>query len=517
MRNHFHKMLSTSVSVTIALLCVAACAKSVPQKQDPGQNSSEPEIRAALCDMYNGDYATAQQKIEKTLQTDPKNIYALRIYPSLIAGQIKRNDKSPANIALARKAIEAYQRAMDNPQASAAEKKSIDAYLPSLYAHLGEDELINELERRAGDPKRPSEQRSEVYIALASRSWNCSYQITSKKTQLEGSEIDKAKGCITQGLDYVKEALALNANGEATWSYKGNLLQEAAKIARIENNSAQQTKYEAEAKEALKRSEELYKEARKRDDQSTEEEAQPETLASSGDEESTDPVNKELTAYRTKKSLETLIKEIYVELELTTLVAPVAVGTGAGAAARPLSNSLQEDKKRERLEAKAKKDTSLQQRHPWKVLSQSNEEIVLELPDNVRPHVQDTSRLYTASSEGITYTVYSQPRSTLLANTADDAILNALARASIFTLGRFLSAAGDPWQQKVFEARLLRNEAAGGRPAKVYTFASSSCGEQIDGTLIVYAGKTRNYMVQILGAGEADSRVQRFLKSVSFK
>jgi Tfp pilus assembly protein PilF len=86
LQNRFHKRLNTLVSLTIALLCVSACAQSAPQKGDPAQNSSEREIRAALCDMYNGDYASAQQKIEKTLQTDPKNIYALRIYPSVIAG-----------------------------------------------------------------------------------------------------------------------------------------------------------------------------------------------------------------------------------------------------------------------------------------------------------------------------------------------------------------------------------------------------------------------------------------------
>jgi archaellum component FlaD/FlaE len=463
--------------------------------------------------MYNGDYAAAQQKIEKTLQTDPKNIYALRIYPSVLAGQIKRSDKSPANIALVRKTIEVYRRAMDNPLVSAAEKKSIDAYLPSLYGSIGEDELINELVRRAGDPKRPSEQRSELYIALASRSWNCSYQITYQRTQLEASEIDKAKACTTQGLDYVKEALALNANSEAAWSYKGNLLKEAARIAGMENNPAQQTKYGTEAKEALRRAEELSQEARKRDEQSTPEEAQPETSASSDDEESPDQVNKELTTYRTQESLDTLIKEVYVEpLELTTLVAPVPVVAGPAAE----SYSLQEDTKRARLEAEAKKGVALRVRLPWKTLSLSNEEIVLELPDNVRTDVKDNSRIYEASSEGITYTIYSQPRSTLLADSADDAILNALARAAIFTLSH-LSSGGDPWHQQVFEAKLLRKESASGRPARVYSLALSSCGERLDGALVVYAGKTRNYIVQILGAGETDARVQHFLKSVRFK
>jgi hypothetical protein len=123
---------------------------------------------------------------------------------------------------------------------------------------------------------------------------------------------------------------------------------------------------------------------------------------------------------------------------------------------------------------------------------------------------------HEASSEGISYTIYSQPHSTLPARTAGDAILNSLSRAAVITLGHFLSG-GHPWQQQVFEAKLLRKEFASGRPTKAYSLALSSCSERLDGALLVYEGKTRDYVVQILGADEADARVQHFLKSVRFK
>ena len=56
-----------------------------------------------------------------------------------------------------------------------------------------------------------------------------------------------------------------------------------------------------------------------------------------------------------------------------------------------------------------------------------------------------------------------------------------------------------------------------GQPRKVYAYARVSCAERKESVLIVQAGRTHYYTIDITGANESDARVQRFLKSVKLK
>jgi len=126
-------MKRTVFAIAILLVCSGACAEGMQSEQDSRKHSAEEEIRAALCDLDKGDYASAQKTVERLLQTDLKNIYARKLLLFSLAAQIKPGDKSPGNIALIRKAIEACNQGMKSSQFTSEEKRSSDSFLVSFY------------------------------------------------------------------------------------------------------------------------------------------------------------------------------------------------------------------------------------------------------------------------------------------------------------------------------------------------------------------------------------------------
>src|SRR5262249_10708545 len=160
-------------------LCISAVGGSGPQ-QGSAKSSAEQEIRAALCEIDQHAYGSAQQRIERLLQTDPTNLDARKLLLGSLAAQIKPGDTSAESITRIRKAIDAYQEALSNPQFAAEEKRQIDQFLILLYGKISRDDQRRELERRAIDPKRTPRDRSSVYTVLASQSWDCSFLITER-------------------------------------------------------------------------------------------------------------------------------------------------------------------------------------------------------------------------------------------------------------------------------------------------------------------------------------------------
>src|SRR5947199_1894536 len=239
-----------SMSLLLILIFNISCAKAV-ESGNPTE-SSEPEIRAALCDLEKRDFVNAQKRLEAILKLEPDNIYAQKISLSILAGQIKSGDRSAENIALIKRAIEAYNQALKNSHFTHEDKQQIDRYVVSLYHQLGQEELNKELQRRASDSDRTAQERAEVYAVLAGNSWDCSYRITSPKKVLEKSEIERAQACVVSGLDYANRAITLDPKNESAWSYKASLFREASTIAGLEGNQTETASYQKDSDEALK-------------------------------------------------------------------------------------------------------------------------------------------------------------------------------------------------------------------------------------------------------------------------
>ena len=71
---------------------------------------------------------------------------------------------------------------------------------------------------------------------------------------------------MTRGLEQAETAIKYDPNSESAWSYKTNLLIEAAKIAKMNNDANGATQYERQAETAQKRASALADERRKREE-----------------------------------------------------------------------------------------------------------------------------------------------------------------------------------------------------------------------------------------------------------
>jgi hypothetical protein len=72
--------------------------------------------------------------------------------------------------------------------------------------------------------------------------------------------------CVTRGLEEAETAIKMDPNSESAWSYKTNLLSEAAKIAKINGEADKAAQYEKQANVAQQRASALADERRKREE-----------------------------------------------------------------------------------------------------------------------------------------------------------------------------------------------------------------------------------------------------------
>ncbi|MDX6303810.1 MAG: hypothetical protein QOI77_779 [Blastocatellia bacterium] len=507
-------MRNSLVVAAIFLLCARASPQTLPSEQTATKNSTD--IRAALCDMDKGDYGSAEKKLERLLQSDPKNIYAQKFLAASLAAQIKIGKESAENATVARKAIEAYQRVSSNPTISGEERAQLDKFVLILYRQMGADEQRKEIQRRALDSTRPRGERSELYAVLASLSWDCAYRITSKDAGPDKAELEKAAGCVSKGLDDTNHAITLDRNNESAWSYKATLLREAAKLARFAHNEAQKASYERQADDAAKQETDL---SAKRQAEEEKKWARQNEEREGNDAFTTkDAVREaqELVTFKAETSLDDAVKSAFTphELELSTLVAPVPIPvpipqekTEATSVAPPPQESPSPQKGCFR---EVDGTAAIQEKRNWKSFS-PDEDLIVDLPDNVCARGSG----YAAASEGVMYTIHSIARpATTLDPSVVDGVLNAVTRF-------FVRSRSGGWLDEgltnSFELKLLRKDEVNGQPRKVYSYARVSCAERMESVLVVQASKAHYYTIDISGASESDARVQRFLNSVKLK
>ena len=504
----------------ILFLCVSTFANGPQQK-----SAAEQEIRAAFCEIDQHAYGLAQQRMERLLQADPADLDARKLLLGILAAQIKPGDTSPENIALIRKAIGAYQEVLPNPKLNADEKRRIDSFLMFLYGRISRDEQRKELERRAVDPTRPAKDRSELYTVLAGQSWDCSYKITelpeSKlvagdnkhtiiyKKPAAQKDFESAQACVKRGLDEAETALKLDPDNDSAWSYKVNLLLEAAKLAEMEGDSIRKAAFRKQSDEANKVMNDLFAKRRAAEEKEWVRQEQEQKKADSFTPEEAAAFSRELVELKREKPLAEAIETLFIpDIELTTLVAPIpSLEEKSEAASTTTTSSAPRGCFRE-IDGPAQ----VQEKRNWKIFAPVGEEFVVDLPDNV---CRSAGGGYLAASEGVMYSINSIPRPAIaLSPGIVDGALNTLARTFANTRsGAWLgSGAGNS-----FELKLLRKENVAGQPRKLYAYAQVSCQVRKESVLLIQAAKTHYYTIDINGANESDPRVQRFLRSLQVK
>lgn len=254
--------LFTFLAITLAL--VAPLPPQTPSAIAEAQ--AKEELNAAARAFRDGNFAEAQIHSEKALLLDPNNKAAPYFVARTIHAQYKPGDLTAENVAKAREAISAYHRILERVPHDDEAYKAI-AY---LYGAIKEVELLHDwILRRASDVSIANDKRSEAFVVLASKDWECSFQITElpshKVTTVrrnkaivryrmpkQRADFDQAQECANRGLQRANMAIVLSPESEAAWSYKTNILVELSKLAEMSGDLQRKAELLREYEVALK-------------------------------------------------------------------------------------------------------------------------------------------------------------------------------------------------------------------------------------------------------------------------
>lgn len=278
--------LVLAVGIVLAILVVTASGCGVINRI-----RSKNQLNEAARAFREARYVEAEKHSREAAALDPDNKTAPMFIARTIHAQYRPGVQTPENIAKAQEAINAYQEILaKDPQHDEAYKA-----IAYLYGAIKEEQKLRDwITQRATNESIDPPKRAEAYIVLASKDWQCSFNITeapnvkvttvdptnnkatvSFKKPQDPKEFNQAQACVKQGLAEAESAIKFDSNNESAWSYKTNLLMEAAKLAEMDGKPDQKANYTKEYEAALKRTTELSAAAQKRKEEEAAKTASP--------------------------------------------------------------------------------------------------------------------------------------------------------------------------------------------------------------------------------------------------
>ena len=221
-----------------------------------------------------GDYKMAEEKFRESYELDPTQKNAPTLIARAIMQQYKPGVEKPENAQKAQAALEEYQKILGN------DPNNEEAFNAIVYLYRqtkNEDKEREWLVQRASLGTVPPEKRAVANIILASKQWDCAYEITEGNKQTDPvkatikyvkpanqADFEKALGCVREGLKLAEQAISLDAANPNAWSQKANLLREMSKLAEMDGNATQKDEYEKQFQDALAKHTQLSDEVRKK-------------------------------------------------------------------------------------------------------------------------------------------------------------------------------------------------------------------------------------------------------------
>ena len=225
----------------------------------------------------DGRFADAEERFRTAHELDPTQKNAPLFVARAVQQQYKPGVQTPENLAVGEKAVAAYQDILSHNAGNEDAYKAI----VFLYGQMKNEDKVNQLlaERAKNGPSPKA--KAEALTILASKQWNCSYEITEQKENkttenrpdkilihykkpANQADFDKAQQCATEGLKLAEEAISLDANNANAWSYKANLLREKAKLAEMSGDNAAKEDFGKQYEAALETQKKLSAEETKR-------------------------------------------------------------------------------------------------------------------------------------------------------------------------------------------------------------------------------------------------------------
>jgi hypothetical protein len=225
----------------------------------------------------DGRFADAEERFRTAFELDPSQKNAPVFIARAVQQQYKPGVQTPENLAMGEKAVAAYQSILDRDPANEDAYKAV----VFLYGQMKQDDKVNQLlaERAKNGPNPKA--KSEALTILASKQWQCTYDITEQKDNkvtenqpnrilikyrkpANQADFDKAHQCATEGLKLAEEAASLDPDNPNAWSYKANLLREKSKLAEMAGDATAKGELDKQYEAALETQKRLAADAAKK-------------------------------------------------------------------------------------------------------------------------------------------------------------------------------------------------------------------------------------------------------------
>ncbi len=261
-----------AVSLTLVAFCLQTFAQTPPKEQ------ADSLINEGALQYKDGKFVEAQKLFEQALALVPEHKFLPLFIARALHQQYKPGVETKENKAKGEQAVAAYKKFLEREP---YDENTFNA-VAYLYRLMRETEKENEwLMMLADDSKAPGKRRADALLVLASKQWECSYNITEMKENKETrdadaritvrykkprkqADFDRARACADEGNTFIERALALNPNSASAWAYKTNLLRELAKLAQMEGNLSRKAELEIDSSKAEAEHKRLLEEENKR-------------------------------------------------------------------------------------------------------------------------------------------------------------------------------------------------------------------------------------------------------------
>jgi hypothetical protein len=266
------KLSRTSIAVLLVAL-VSATGGCTLVNRVRAKNALNEGARA----YKDGRFPDAEARFREAYELDPTQKNAPTFIARAVQQQYKPGVQTPENLAVGEKAVAAYQDILNiNPASEDAYKAIV-----FLYGQMKRDEKVNELLMQRANSGPTPKAKAEALTILASKQWQCSYDITEQKENkstenrpdkilihykkpANQADFDKAQQCTTEGLKLAEQATSLDADNPNAWSYKANLLREKSKLAEMSGDTTAKADFDKQYESALETQKRLSEAATKR-------------------------------------------------------------------------------------------------------------------------------------------------------------------------------------------------------------------------------------------------------------
>jgi tetratricopeptide (TPR) repeat protein len=280
------RLSRTSIAALLVVL-VAASGGCTLVNRVRAKNALNEGARA----YKDGRFADAEERFRTAFELDPSQKNAPVFIARAVQQQYKPGVQTPENLALGQKAVTAYQDILNRDPANEDAYKAI----VFLYGQMKNEDKVNELLLTRAKNGPTPKAKAEALTILASKQWQCSYDITEQKDNkttvnepnrilikykkpANQADFDKAQQCTAEGLKLAEEAASLDPNNPNSWSYKANLLREKMKLAEMAGDNTAKEDFGKQYDAALETQKRLAAEDAKRKE--AEEAAKPTPPAS---------------------------------------------------------------------------------------------------------------------------------------------------------------------------------------------------------------------------------------------